>query len=92
MKTPSPRQPVAEQPQIEYPCPWVYTVIGENQDQLTTIIKAACAPAVVEIRLSHRSASGRYLSLHASLTVDSEASRQAIYQSLQSNPAIKTVL
>lgn len=94
MKTPQPHHPgpAGEQPQIDYPCHWSYTVIGEDETELRTIIADACAPAIVAVSLSQRSAGGRYLSLHASLVVDSAATRQAIHQSLQSHPAVKIVL
>lgn len=92
MKTPPPHRPASEQPQLDYPCSWSYTVIGEDEEQLRAIIADTCAPAIVAISLSQRSAGGRYLSLHASLIVDSAATRLAIYQSLQTHPAIKIVL
>ena len=94
MKTNDPAnlQQSGDKPQIDYPCSWMYTVIGENQHLLQEVIVLACAPAKVEISYSHASSGGRYHSLKASLTVDSEAERLSIYQQLQSHPAVKIVL
>lgn len=79
-------------PEIDYPCLWVYKVIGEDPAVLREIIITACAPAAVEISPSHQSSKGKYHSLNASLTVDSEEMRHGIYELLKNHPAVKIVL
>lgn len=81
-----------EKPEIEYPCNWVYKVIGEDTDVLKEIIMTACAPVEVEISHSHSSSKGKYHSLNASLEVEDEAQRLQIYDLLKKHPAIKVVL
>ena len=79
-------------PDISYPCLWEYKVIGEEQQTLTDIIIAACAPLVPDIELSNVSSSGRYYSLHATLTVKDEKMRLTIFERIQEHPAVKMVI
>jgi putative lipoic acid-binding regulatory protein len=81
-----------EKPEIDYPCSWVYKVIGEDTQVLQELILTACAPSAVEISHSHSSSGGKYHSLNATLTVDSEEMRLQIYAALKSHPAVKIVL
>ena len=89
MKTPS-KKP--ERPEIEYPCSWVYTVVGQDCSLLKDAIINACGPQSVTISHSRSSSGGKYHSLNAELTVDSEEDRLAIYDSLKANPVVKLVL
>ena len=86
----SPGKP--ERPEIEYPCTWVYKVIGVDCSVLKEIIIAECAPYSVKITHSHSSSKGKYHSLNAKLEVDSEDVRLSIYDKLKNNPAVKIVL
>lgn len=79
-------------PDISYPCLWEYKVIGEDQGVLTEIIIDACAPAVPEIKLSNISSSGKYYSLNATLTVENEEIRLAIFERIQKHPEVKIVI
>lgn len=81
-----------EKPEIEYPCTWVYKVIGENTDTLKELILTACAPAKVDITHSHSSSKGKYHSLNATLVVETEGMRLQIYELLKNHPAVKIVL
>lgn len=86
----SPGRP--ERPEIEYPCTWVYKVIGVDCTLLKEIIVTACSPHKVEISHSHSSSKGKYHSLNAELEVPSEETRLSIYDKLKSDPAVKIVL
>ena len=81
-----------DKPEIEYPCTWVYKVIGEDCTLLKDIIVSACAPREVTISHSHTSSKGKYHSLNAELVVPDETIRLAIYQTLKENPAVKIIL
>lgn len=81
-----------ERPEIDYPCTWVYKVIGEDIEILKELIITACAPARVAIAHSHSSSGGKYHSLNATLEVDSEQMRLQIYDLLKTHPAVKIVL
>jgi len=81
-----------ERPEIEYPCTWVYKVIGEDCTLLKDVITESCAPIGVSITHSHMSSKGKYHSLNAELIVPSEEIRLGIYETLKSAPAVKIVL
>lgn len=82
----------AKKPEIDYPCNWVYKVIGENSDILREVIVTACAPAKVEIAHSHSSSGGKYHSFNATLVVENEKMRLDIYDLLKNHPDVKIVL
>ena len=81
-----------KRPEIEYPCTWVYKVIGCDCTLLKEIIVSACAPQDVKISHSNTSSGGKYHSLNAELTVKDEAIRLAIYENLKNSPGVKFIL
>ncbi len=81
-----------KRPEIEYPCTWVYKVIGQDCSLLKDAITVACAPMDVQISHSHSSSKGKYHSLNAELVVEDEKTRLSIYEALKNNPAVKFVL
>lgn len=81
-----------ERPEIEYPCTWVYKVIGEDCTLLKDVITSSCAPVEVSITHSQVSSKGKYHSLNAELIVSSEEVRLGIYETLKSSPVVKIVL
>lgn len=82
----------ADKPEIEYPCSWVYKVIGEDCTLLKDIIVSACSPHEVNITHSNTSSKGKYHSLNAELVVENEEFRLKIYEALKNHPAVKIVL
>lgn len=81
-----------QRPQITYPCPWTYKVIGEDRGLLDAAISTACAPHAVLISPSHQSSKGRYLSVNAEVVVPNEEVRLAIFERLKASLAVKFVL
>jgi putative lipoic acid-binding regulatory protein len=81
-----------ERPEIDYPCLWVYKVIGEDTALLNDVIVSACAPHEVKISYSHSSSNGKYHSLNAELEVPDEKFRLNVYETLKDHPAVKIVL
>ena len=81
-----------ERPEIEYPCTWIYKVIGEDCTLLKDVIISACTPIEVSITHSQTSSKGKYHSLNAELIVTSEEIRLSIYETLKNAPAVKIVL
>ncbi len=81
-----------KRPEIEYPCTWVYKVIGRDCTFLKEIIISSCATQEVKISHSNTSSGGKYHSLTAELTVKDEETRLAIYNTLKNNPDVKFVL
>ena len=88
----TPRQGSPERPEIEYPCTWVYKVIGEDCSLLKDSIVTACSPRPVKISHSNTSSNGKYHSLNAELEVPTEEVRLKIYENLKRSPAIKIIL
>ena len=81
-----------DKPDIEYPCTWVYKVIGEDCSLLKDVIVSACSPLPVKISHSHASSKGKYHSLNAEVEVPSEEVRLEVYKTLTSSPAVKIIL
>ena len=79
-------------PKIDYPCLWLYKVIGSDPDLMREAIASACTPYPVRISPSNSSAKGNYWSVNAEVEVRDEPMRLSIYQSLAGHPAIKLVL
>ena len=82
----------SERPEIEYPCTWVYTVIGEDCSLLKDTIVSACSPHAVTISHSHSSSKGKYHSLNAELEVPNEKVRLQVYETLKCSPVVKIIL
>ena len=78
--------------QIDYPCKWLYKVIGSEQDELYQAISTIIPDIPYEINLSNTSSSGKYLCVNLELTVRSEEERNLIYVNLKAHPNIKIVL
>ena len=77
---------------LDYPCQWLYKVIGTDKEQLRHAIKEIIKTIPSEINLSNSTSSGKYLCLNLEITVQSEEERNSIYQGLKDHPNIKIVL
>ena len=77
---------------LDYPCQWLYKVIGTDKEQLRHAIKEVINTIPCEINPSNSSSSGKYLCLNLEITVQSEEERNSIYQGLKDHPNIKIVL
>jgi uncharacterized protein len=76
---------------IDYPCRWVYKVIGPDEARMRAAI-AEVIPGGWEITASRSSTTGKYLSLDVTVQVEDEASRLSIYEALRKDPSVKVVL
>lgn len=81
-----------EKLQLEYPCEWLYKLIGADERAVRTAIAETITERSHTIANSNTSSNGKYQSLNLSLTVESDEDRTGIYQSLKNHPAIKMVL
>lgn len=77
---------------IEYPCNWVYKIIGSNRQELLRAIEDIIKSAPCTITHSSSSKTGKYHCLNLEMTVQSEEQRVAICDQLQKHPSIKIVL
>jgi hypothetical protein len=77
---------------IDYPCPWVYKVIGRDRDILVLAIAEVLAGLAHTVTPSRSSAGGTYHCLNVATTVDCEAVRLDLYDRLRCHPAVRMVL
>lgn len=79
-------------PIINYPCQWLYKVIGTDHEQTNRAILDVIKDIPCKIDLSNSSSSGKYLCLNVEITVQNEDERNTIYMDLKKHPHIKIVL
>ena len=77
---------------LDYPCQWLYKVIGTDHEQLRHAIAEIINDSPCKISLSNSSSSGKYLCLNLEITVQSEEVRNSIFSGLKKHPHIKMVL
>ncbi|MGV8079386.1 MAG: YbeD family protein [Syntrophales bacterium] len=82
-----PRKPV-----IEYPCQWVYKVIGPDEAALREAVTQVVQDLPHTVAISNTSATGRYCCLNVELTVADEEIRTSLYEMLKDHPAVRIVL
>jgi putative lipoic acid-binding regulatory protein len=79
-------------PDLTYPCPWIYKVVGADPDALRQAIAAVVGPRPHTVTPSRTSARGKYHSLNLALEVRDEAERLALYDGLRRQPAVRIVM
>ena len=79
-------------PDIDYPCQWLFKVIGSDCLEIETAIKEVIGEASFKITASNASSSGKYRSINLEMEVTSEEHRLALYRNLGDCAAIKVVL
>ena len=84
--------PITEHLELEYPCLWVYKLIGPSEDDLRAAVLETIAGVEYTVELSNRSSRGRYVSLNVHVTVSSEGQRTGIYEALRRHRAGRLVL
>jgi putative lipoic acid-binding regulatory protein len=78
--------------QLEYPCSWVYKIIGPDKDKMQSAVAEIIRDCKHIISHSRSSETAKYHCLNVKLTVESESQRTALYEALKAHPAIKMVL
>ena len=78
--------------QLEYPCPWVYKIIGSNKDEMKIAVAEIIRGCKYKISNSRSSETAKYHCLNVELTVESEFQRTALYEALKAHSAIKMIL
>jgi putative lipoic acid-binding regulatory protein len=79
-------------PILEYPCPWLYKIIGDNQEELQQAARSIIDRQPCTISLSNSSKTGKYHCLNIEVEVIDESNRNAIYQAFKQHPRVKIVL
>ncbi len=78
-------------PDIEYPCPWNYKLIGTDEAELKTAV-AGLITEPHRLAPSNASKTGKYISLNLTVDVTDETHRDAVYNRLSGSPAIRMVM
>ena len=84
--------PAGQKPVLEYPCRWVYKVIGRDRSTMEEAIRCIAQECACTMTLSNTSRNGRYLCLNLETTVDREEDRIRIYERLRAHPSVIMVL
>jgi len=77
---------------IEYPCKWLYKVIGRERVALEKALEEVVPGSSSSMKGSNISNKGNYLSFNIEIYVKSEEERNRIYEKLKNHPAVKVVL
>lgn len=77
---------------LDYPCPWVYKVIGADGEQLRLAIGEVLGGREHLVTPSRTSRSGKYQSLDIEVVVRDEAERNAFYVAFKRHAAVVMVL
>lgn len=80
-----------ERPKIDYPCPWDYQIIGEDEQRLRGAVAVVLEDRYV-LTLSHRSQRGRYCSMQLTIEVRDEPHRIQVFEALKDHQDILYVL
>ncbi|KPK00412.1 MAG: hypothetical protein AMJ60_01405 [Desulfobacterales bacterium SG8_35] len=78
--------------QIDYPCQWLYKVIGSDREKLRQALLEIVSGDSCTISPSNSSRTGKYHCLNFEVTVKSEKQRNSIYLAIKSHPHVKIVL
>lgn len=78
--------------ELEYPCPWVYKVIGREQEELRAAIAEIVQARECLVSLSNSSSGGKYLCLDVELVVLNAEDREAQYCAFKGHAAVVMVL
>ncbi len=79
------------EPGIDYPCEWIYKVIGKDKESVDSAIANIIQDNVYHINVSNTSKTGKYLSFDVTVMVSDEAYRNKTYQALKGHNDIKFV-
>ena len=78
--------------EIDYPCCWLYKVIGTDPDAMRAAVLETIDAEEVRIEESNTSSGGRFVSLNVEVTVQSDDERTGYYEALKESHAIRMVL
>jgi hypothetical protein len=78
--------------QLEYPCPWVYKIIGPSEDEMRRAVAEIICDRTYNISHSRSSETAKYHCLNVELSVESESHRTALYKALKAHRCVKMVL
>jgi uncharacterized protein len=78
--------------QLEYPCPWIYKIIGVDENEMRLAVAEIICDRTYKISHSRSSETAKYHCLNVELSVESESHRTALYEALKAHRAVKIIL
>ena len=81
-----------EQPKIDYPCTWIYKVIGSDFSRLKQAVSQVLQDKEYQTEESNVSSKGSYVSVKVELVVENEDIRNSIFSNLRDHDDIRMVL
>lgn len=69
--------------ELDYPCPWQFTLIGSDEDVMRAAVAELMGDDEHSLRLSNKSRTGKYTSLELEIIARDEAHRHATYAALK---------
>ena len=78
--------------EIEYPCTWVYKIIGRREIYLRMAVAEVVGGSNHKLTFSRHSSQGKYCSMRLELVVGDEEQRISIGEALHEHPDIRFVL
>jgi putative lipoic acid-binding regulatory protein len=80
-----------EKASIDYPCEWVYKVIGSDKESVHNAVAGVIQDSEYQINDSNTSKAGKYISFNVTVMVGDETYRNNIYQEFKEHGDIKFV-
>jgi len=84
--------PDKKKPKIDYPCLWLYKVVGTDEEEIRRTIIDIMKDRGYKVSLSRSSKAGKYRCLNLETEVADEQDRNKIYTALGNYACIKTIL
>lgn len=81
-----------DKPVIEYPCRWLYKIIGSEAREIEVAVQQIMGETEHTLDLSHTSRTGKYVSFNLEVTVASEEARNFYFAALRHHASITMVL
>ena len=79
-------------PDIDYPTPWSYKLIGRDLDALIDCVKKVMGEKKHTCTHGHASKTGKFHSYNTTCTVDTEEERNRIFKAFEDHPDIDMVI
>ena len=81
-----------EKLELNYPCNWIYKVIGKNENDIKSAVKEVLSEREYTLKISNISKKGNFKSFTLELLVHNEDDRKTLYEILSAHDNIKMVL
>lgn len=81
-----------KRPEIDYPGPWDYQIIGEDEQRVRIAVAGIVGNVEYMLSRANISKKGRYVSLLLTVVVKDEAERLSIFHALRQHADVRYVL